>query len=677
MEIDELFRKLKPVLGKGIDQLWLEYQLNPDCRAEIEGILHTLAAKHLDNNYEHRSVLLTPPPEDTARGVYLLGTVYYAGKPCHPFGLREDEWIQHVGIFGRTGSGKTNVGYIVVRELLKKNKPFLIFDWKRNYRDLVALPEGQNTQIFTVGRSVSPFHFNPLIPPKGTSPTVWLKKLIEIMCHVYYLGEGVAYLLQKAIDAVYTSAGVCSGNPQAYPTLTDVKAWLESYKTKGREGQWMDSTVRVIGTLCYGEIGKVLNVRNPVPLGELLKSNVIFELDALTNSDKTFFIESLMLWIHHYRLQDENRETFKHAIIIEEAHHVLLKNKGSKETVMDVILREIRELGESIILIDQHPSLISIPSLGNTYCTIGMNLKHNRDISTLAEAMLIEEKEREYFGQLEVGLGIVKLQGRWFKPFLVKFPLVEVKKGLVTDEDLKRKTPGSSTESVDIRADENETGAILVVRAEEEKGNMRDNQYSELNEKEREFLEDVIVHRTSGISERYRRLGLSADAGNKMKDALLSSNFLIATDVSTGKGRIKYLELSQKGKELLRQTGYEIEDRREGGAEHEYWKHRIAELLKSQGYEVELEKAVGNTGAVDIVAIKDERKMAVEIETGKSDALSNIRKNLEAGFNEVVSVATSQSVAQNLLKREYVSAVYQVVGGEGMAAKVDMQALHP
>ena len=103
---------------------------------------------------------------------------------------------------------------------------------------------------------------------------------------------------------------------------------------------------------------------------------MVFEFDALTNADKIFFIESLILWIHHYRLQEETRETFKHAIIIEEAHHVLFRKKQSKESIMDILLREIRELGESIILIDQHPSLISIPSLGNTNCTIAMNLKH-------------------------------------------------------------------------------------------------------------------------------------------------------------------------------------------------------------------------------------------------------------------------------------------------------------
>jgi len=464
----------------------------------------------------------------------------------------------------------------------------------------------------------------------------------------------VAYLLQKAIDAVYSQAGIYGGEPQAYPTFADVKTWLESYKAKGREGQWMDSTIRVIGTLCYGEIGKVLNVKRPVPVDELLKRNVIFELDALTNSDKTFFIESLLLWVHHYRLQDEDRETFKHAILIEEAHHVLLKKKESKETVMDIILREIRELGESIVLIDQHPSLISIPSLGNTYCTIAMNLKHSRDISTLGEAMLIEPKDREYFGKLEVGYGIVKLQGRWFKPFLVKFPLVDVKKGQVTDEDVKTKMLGFSDKQQAIRPDTVETEDLRVVRAEDSMG---DNQYSELSEKEREFLEDVMRYRSCGITERYKRLGLSVDEGNRIKNLILSSNFIFCSDVSTGRGRLKYLELSEKGKELLRKMGHEIEEGKKGGAEHEYWKHRVAELLKTRGYDIELEKAVGDSGTVDIVATNKDKNLAVEIETGKSDAVANIKKDLAAGFDEVVSVATNDAVARKikgLLKNNHV-----------------------
>ena len=105
---------------------------------------------------------------------------------------------------------------------------------------------------------------------------------------------------------------------------------------------------------------------------------------------------------------------------------MLLRRKESKEAVTDVILREIRELGEAIIFCDQHPSLISIPSLGNSYCTVAMNTKHGNDVAALGRAMLLSEDEREYLGKLEVGDAIVKLQGRWTQSFLARFPHVAV-----------------------------------------------------------------------------------------------------------------------------------------------------------------------------------------------------------------------------------------------------------
>ena len=282
------------------------------------------------------------------------------------FGLREKEWVQHLGIFGRSGSGKTNVSFLVILNLLAKGKPFMVFDWKRNYRDLLALFPDRELLVFTVGRPVSPFSFNPLIPPGGIPPAIWLKKLIEIICHAYFLGEGVAYLLQRAIDSVYVEYGVYSRRNKTWPVLKDVKDWLERSKVKGREAQWMDSAMRAISVLCFGEVSRVLNRREPMDLKDLISKNVVLELDSLTNSDKTFLIEALLLWIHHHMMGQPERETFKHALLIEEAHHILLRKKQEvygEEAFTDIILREIRELGEAVILIDQHPSLISKPAL--------------------------------------------------------------------------------------------------------------------------------------------------------------------------------------------------------------------------------------------------------------------------------------------------------------------------
>ncbi len=69
----------------------------------------------------------------------------------------------------------------------------------------------------------------------------------------------------------------------------------------------------------------------------------------------------------------------------------------------------------------------------------------------------------------------------------------------------------------------------------------------------------------------------------------------------------------------------------------------MAEFYKSRGYAVEKEKPV-NGGKVDIVAKTNRETIAIEIETGKSDMVYNIRKDLEAGFDRVVSVALSKSI---------------------------------
>jgi hypothetical protein len=648
-EVEGLFRKLKPVLGKEIDALWLAYNTQTDSRSrqEIVGILYSLASKHLNETFD-KKVLLSVPEADIADGEYRLGQVVYAGEELHPFGLREDEWLRHVGIFGTTGSGKTNCSFLLLRELVAKKKPFLIFDWKRNYRDLLALEDFSGLKVYTIGREDCPLFFNPLVPPPGTSCQTWLKKLIEVMCHAYFLGEGVAFLLQKAIDKAYSDAGVYYEAVSEYPTFRDVLAILEKMEVKGRKALWMDSTLRTLGVLCFGEFGRVLNVRKPFPMADLLKGSVVLELDALTNSDKTFFIEALLLWIHHYRLAEGQREVFKHAIVIEEAHHILLRKKQEMtgtEAITDIILREIRELGEAIILIDQHPSLISMPALGNTYTTLCFGLKHKADMFTISESLLLEKEQVDFLGQLETGTAIVKLQGRYFKPFLVRFPLFPIRKGAVSDSDLLRRNGGSSEENEVVRLDKE---IKKLVRSVEGLVNKEGKQVV-LTEDERRFLADIARNPISGVVARYTRMGINRYQGNLIQSRLLEKKLISWKPVSTRKGRLKVLVLTDEGKKAIPDVKVEKVFHKSGSWEHEYWKQKVGDHYRRQGYEITFEYKIGDGKSVDLVAEKDGKKIAIEIETGKSDSIYNIRKDLEAGFDEVAVICLAEKVKNDIL----------------------------
>lgn len=645
MKPEDLFKKLRPVFGQTLDQLWQEYLLS-DAKTQklIEANLQIALVKAFDETFQEREILLEPPPEELSKGEYALGEIYYGKESFHAFGLREDEWIQHCGIFGRSGSGKTNIAFLIALELLRHEKHILVFDWKRNYRDLVRIA-GKEMLIFTVGRDVSPFCFNPLIPPAGTSPFVWLKKLIEIMCHAYFLGEGVSFLLQKSLDAAYRDFGVYDAQSGRYPNLLDVKVWLEGHKAKGREAAWMDSALRALGVLCFGEVGKVLNAPQSYPMEDLLDRNVILELDALTNSDKTFLIETLLLWIHHYRIAQNERELFKHAIIIEEAHHVLLRRKqeiAGEETVTDIILREIRELGESIILIDQHPSLISKPALGNTYFTVAMNLKHRADINMLADSLLLDVRGKKYLGKLDTGWALVKLQGRWHDPFLVRFPLVRVRKGFFTDEEANRSAePLRSVirSQSDVSSPSGTHKEVLRrVRGSEKRGTETEKPAGA----ELKLLLDITQFASSSTTERYQRLGLNAYQGNKAKNTLERNLLIDVKDVPTRSGRIKLLTLTDKSRNLIGTDTHSA--RRKGGHDHVFWLDRLARHFRARGFSVTLEKPIGQGKTVDMVVSDAVRTIALELETGNSDSVYNIRKCVEAGFERVLSVSLCKSV---------------------------------
>lgn len=102
------------------------------------------------------------------------------------------------------------------------------------------------------------------------------------------------------------------------------------------------------------------------------QTNLILKLDGLTNAAKALITQALFLWLHHYRLVQSNRATFKHAIIIEGAHHILHKQPQGcgGEAITGIVLRGIRKLGEAIVFVDQHPGRISLPARGSTYNSI-------------------------------------------------------------------------------------------------------------------------------------------------------------------------------------------------------------------------------------------------------------------------------------------------------------------
>ena len=70
-------------------------------------------------------------------------------------------------------------------------------------------------------------------------------------------------------------------------------------------------------------------------------------------------------------------------------------------------------------------------------------------------------------------------------------------------------------------------------------------------------------------------------------------------------------------------------------------KTEAAKYFEKKGYDVNHEHPIKGNGAIDILATRGSRRVAVEVETGKSNIKANLEKIKDAGFDRVVFIVTS------------------------------------
>ena len=159
-----------------------------DGKADIEQILELLAVKHLGADYNIDRSPFPPPAKQFAEsGDIRVGAVSYADNQMYPFYLKSPRLKEHILIAGRSGSGKTNLTFVLMEGIMARGIKVLALDWKRGYRDLMELHP--KLRVYTIGRNIAPFRFNPLIPPPGCEPHIWIKLVVDVIAGAYFGGE--------------------------------------------------------------------------------------------------------------------------------------------------------------------------------------------------------------------------------------------------------------------------------------------------------------------------------------------------------------------------------------------------------------------------------------------------------------------------------------------------------
>lgn len=611
--MQDLYKYLKSVIGETADLLALERELR----------------------IQKGEIILDIPSKEQSNGDIKIGKVGKGNTSLHDFGLSHDELTNHLLIAGRTGAGKTNTSMHIISSLIQQKIPFIIFDWKKTHRNLVS--KFPDIKVFTVGRNVNPFFFNPLIPPPGMNVKNWALALSQIWEASSLLGPGASHLMLKGFDQMYKNFGIYE-NPQSeiYPTMHDLLSYFESLDIKKfREAQWLSSAKRAIQSICFGEQGKMLAVRKHYSINYLLKllnQNVILELESLTHSGKIFFIYSLLLWLHHYNLNILERGKLKRALIIEECHHLLSKSfrtTTSTEDVLENLLRESREFGTAFIMLFQTVSNIPNTALSNIHTIICHNLVHDQDQYAMAGILLLNPSERKFISQLQPGQAIVKLQSRYTKPFLVNVPLFNIiRDRILSDNEIRKQHASFSSFSPAISSSETEKRSDSSFT------------FSSINKDDVAFLLSIITKPFLSASTRYKELGYYVDKANSIRKKLVNLNLISEILIQLSqKKTIKLFEILPLGQTVLSKNNYAFKYNYEakGGLEHAFWVHIIKKLLLKKSYDVKTEE-----GGIDLVAVRDNERIAIEIETGNSYPTKNILKCLQLGFTKIYSIVTNK-----------------------------------
>jgi len=599
--LPDLFRKLKPLYGTAIDLLWIEYQTaDVERKREIEEYLTLLGVKKLGLAVgDEKLVLDAPPAALIGDGEFTIGMVSYPSIPPYPFRVRRNELLRHIFILGPTGTGKSTLLLNLLLQIQAAQIPFMVFDFKRNYRCLLRAPGSESLIVFTVGRTTAPLSINALTPPPGVEFEEWAEALSDIISTSYLLLQGARNVMKEALLQAHAQHGNAGTLTHAYELLARE---LDATRSGSRRYGWLESSTRSLEELTKGSFGRALNATGGTHVTELLTRSVVFELQGFGDDQKRFFC---LLWLEIILLLRKSssapREQLQHVLVFDEGHNVFPRERMGEVSVPARLAREVREFGEAIIAATQQAD-VSESLIANSGFKLILRCDYPKDVTFASQLLQIEPR---WLPKLPIGTGIARLPVRFYSPILFTFGVQPIKNLTISDEEVHAQWSRLQPPTTESTPASKPLG---------------------MSDREEALLRDVATTPISPITHRYQRLGGHMEVGNRAKDAIIKRGLARFDAVSTPRGQVKILTLTPDGTALLASRGVALRQQRTGGAEHEFWKHELRSVLQRHGYEVAEEFALGGGKTADLRAARNERVLFIEVETGRSDIAANVAK---------------------------------------------------
>lgn len=381
----------------------------------------------------------------------IVGTVLDGDTPAEPFALDSDDFLRHVGIFGTTGSGKSETVQTLALEAAKLGLVVTIIApaGGEDYRRLGAI-FAESDDISEENKKVVYLDVGGKVQDKEKKVSVGLDAFrappgYPIMKHINHLllnfqnafsgdAESVGIFssyMQDGIKSAYEDLGynvaldAFPENPSTPTFLQVLHKTLEKVDKVGYGEREITGNIkgflrRSIEGLTNGIAGEFFNGYAIDP-SRLNKVHTIIDIGSVVQpTDKTLIMGALTLLnqeqveVDAYKRTEGGQVPLKQVIFYEESHNFLKKMpEGSPgSSIVKVLtdnLAELRKYGIGIVIIDQMPSALDESVLENTNTKIIHTLQLKENTDAVGNAMGLSQEQSMELQGLDLGETLVKV----------------------------------------------------------------------------------------------------------------------------------------------------------------------------------------------------------------------------------------------------------------------------
>jgi hypothetical protein len=507
------------------------------------------------------------------------------------FGLGREQLVRHVGIFGQSGGGKSNL----LKHLFYQAGEAGIFavhidrkgDLEHSARDGICSIHWSELRL------------NALCPlGNGTNIHEYRNDFAKLWGDLFqFFARGLSIFL-LGLDQLYTDFNVYENWPawdwqrMRFPTLHDLLAVLKSPQFRRRvRGQGVESVLSSCDKLesLIVEIEPVVSCQRGFDLVRLFreKRTVNINLDGVSVEYQNFVIVTLMLQYAHCFRANGPRNELNVLLMFDEAKGLLGKARQNF-TIQDLVSK-VRELGIGLVVADQIPSEISQFMFSNIGTLVMFRHSDGMDLQRLMHSMGSTPQQIRENYSLQPGEAIVRS---------------------MKAKDLHRiRVPFRPAEKFISRE---ELHAIMAPRLAELKGDVIQDTQAPIEKpsndgQEEAFLAALTRNFERPASEIYKELGLADSAGFRMKQRLIARKLVSQLETNLGKSGKRAVFLIPDVS-VLESHGVSPHRRGRGGVLHKHFQASIASAARKKGWAAVLER-----DDIDVSLEKDGLRVGVQV----------------------------------------------------------------